>query len=163
MPLSADSVVVPPCLRIIDSWTATSYVESSCPSYSLFHQLPSLLYRIYGDWEESYNKVSRLLQALQSCCPGTVYNLSAVPYYDGHFMVHGCSQCDKVFWSYAPRIEAFKHCNPFVSVDGTHLYGKCSSVLLIVVAQDGNSNILSVAFAIVEFVQRNYGRSSLPI
>ncbi|XP_072076601.1 uncharacterized protein [Arachis hypogaea] len=47
-------------------------------------------------------------------------------------------------------IEAFKHCKPFISVDGMHLYGEYGGVLLITVAQDGNSNILHVAFAIVE-------------
>ncbi|XP_025678439.1 uncharacterized protein [Arachis hypogaea] len=46
--------------------------------------------------------------------------------------------------------EVFKHCKPFVSVDSTHLYGKYSGVLLIAVIQDGNNNILPIAFAIVE-------------
>ncbi|XP_057734883.1 uncharacterized protein LOC130950414 [Arachis stenosperma] len=87
--------------------------------------------RIYGDWKELYNKVPKLLQALQSCFPGTICDLRVKPYYDGHLM-------------------AFKHCKPFVSVDGTHLYGKYSGVLLIAVAQDGNNNILPIAFAIVE-------------
>ncbi|XP_016206183.1 uncharacterized protein LOC107646514 [Arachis ipaensis] len=87
--------------------------------------------RIYGDWEESYNKVPKLLQALQSCFPGTIRDLRVKPYYDGHFM-------------------AFKHCKPFLSVDSAHLYGKYGRVLFIVVAQDRNSNILPIAFAIVE-------------
>ncbi|XP_057740073.1 uncharacterized protein LOC130957220 [Arachis stenosperma] len=57
---------------------------------------------------------------------------------------------DKVFWSFPSCVEAFKHCKPFVSVDGTHLYGWYGGVLLIAVAQDGNSNILLIAFSIVE-------------
>ncbi|XP_025679527.1 uncharacterized protein LOC127745565 [Arachis duranensis] len=83
--------------------------------------------RIYGDWKEFYNKVLKLLQALQSCFPDTICDLRVKTYY-----------------------EAFKHYKPFVSVDGTHLYGKYGGVLLIAVAQDGNSNILPIAFAIVE-------------
>ncbi|XP_016200153.1 uncharacterized protein LOC107641163 [Arachis ipaensis] len=35
-------------------------------------------------------------------------------------------------------------------VDGTHLYGKYKGVLLVAVAQDGNQNIVPIAFAIVE-------------
>ncbi|XP_025665099.1 uncharacterized protein [Arachis hypogaea] len=105
--------------------------------------------QIYCGWEESYNKVPRLLQALQSYYPGTICEFRAVPYYDGHLMVHDCSMFDKVFWVFPAYVEAFKHCNPFVSIDGT-LYGKYCGVLLIAVAQDGNSNILHVAFAIVE-------------
>ncbi|XP_025702784.1 uncharacterized protein [Arachis hypogaea] len=65
----------------------------------------------------------------KSCCAGTICDLSDVPYYDGHVMVPNCSQFDKVFWSYPPCIEAFKHCNPFILVDGRHLYGKYGRML----------------------------------
>ncbi|XP_015949943.1 uncharacterized protein LOC107474820 [Arachis duranensis] len=61
---------------------------------------------IYGDWKESYNKVSKLLQALQSYFSGTICDLRVKPY---------------------------------------------GGVLLIAVAQDDNSNILPIAFVIVEF------------
>ncbi|XP_072084705.1 uncharacterized protein [Arachis hypogaea] len=36
-------------------------------------------------------------------------------------------------------------------MDGTHLYEKYEGMLLIVVAQDGNNNILPIAFSLVEF------------
>ncbi|RYQ92704.1 hypothetical protein Ahy_B09g098919 [Arachis hypogaea] len=68
--------------------------------------------------------------------------ISVVLYYDGHLMVRDCSIFDKVFWAFPAYVEAFKHCKWFVSVDGTHLYGKYGGVLLIVVTQD--------AFVIVE-------------
>ncbi|XP_016185451.1 uncharacterized protein LOC107627101 [Arachis ipaensis] len=106
--------------------------------------------QIYGDWEESYNKVSKLFQALQSYFPGTLCDVRVKPFYDGHLLVRDCSMFDKVFWSFPSCVEAFKHCKPFVSIDGTHLYGMYGGVLLIAVAQDGNSNILPIAFAIVE-------------
>ncbi|RYR58692.1 hypothetical protein Ahy_A05g024577 [Arachis hypogaea] len=35
-------------------------------------------------------------------------------------------------------------------VDGTHLYGKYKGALMVAVAQDGNQNIVPIAFAIVE-------------
>ncbi|XP_025653119.1 uncharacterized protein [Arachis hypogaea] len=105
---------------------------------------------IYGDWEESYNKVPKLLQALQSCFPGTICDLRVKPYYEGHLMLRDCCMFDKVFWTFPSCVEAFKHCKPFVSVDGTHLYGKYGGVLLIAVVQDGNNNILPISFAIVE-------------
>ncbi|XP_025674937.1 uncharacterized protein [Arachis hypogaea] len=41
-------------------------------------------------------------------------------------------------------------CKPLISIDSTHLYGKYGETLLMVRAQDGNANILSVAFAVVE-------------
>ncbi|RYR20519.1 hypothetical protein Ahy_B03g065688 [Arachis hypogaea] len=79
--------------------------------------------QIYGDWEESYNKVLKLLQALMF---------------------------DKVLWAFSSCVVAFKHCKSFVYVDGMHLYGNYGSVLRIAVAQDNNCNILPIAFAIVE-------------
>ncbi|XP_072074398.1 uncharacterized protein [Arachis hypogaea] len=36
------------------------------------------------------------------------------------------------------------------AVDGTHLYGKYKGCLLVAVSQDGNNNIVPIAFAIVE-------------
>ncbi|XP_015963931.1 uncharacterized protein LOC107487748 [Arachis duranensis] len=39
---------------------------------------------------------------------------------------------------------------PRSRVDGTHLYGKYKGALLVAVAQDGNQNIVPIAFAIVE-------------
>ncbi|XP_052110119.1 uncharacterized protein LOC127741500 [Arachis duranensis] len=106
--------------------------------------------RIYGDWEESYNKVPKLLQALLSYFPSTICNLRVKPYYDGHLMVRDRCMFDKVFWAFPSCVKAFNHCKPFVSVDGTHLYGRYSGLLLIAVEQDGNINILPIAFAIVE-------------
>ncbi|XP_016168251.1 uncharacterized protein LOC107610762 [Arachis ipaensis] len=52
--------------------------------------------------------------------------------------------------TFPPCIEAFRHCKPLVSIDGTHLYGKYGGRLLLAIAQDGNSNILPIAFALVE-------------
>ncbi|XP_052114442.1 uncharacterized protein LOC107480949 [Arachis duranensis] len=47
-------------------------------------------------------------------------------------------------------IWAFRHCKPVVQVDGTHLYGEYKGCLLVAVSQDGNNNIVPIAFAIVE-------------
>lgn len=55
-----------------------------------------------------------------------------------------------LFWTFLPCIEAFRHCKPLVSVDGTHLYCKYYDTLLVAIAQDGNSNIIPVAFALVK-------------
>ncbi|XP_015969874.1 uncharacterized protein LOC107493283 [Arachis duranensis] len=51
---------------------------------------------------------------------------------------------------FPPCIEAFRHSKPLLSIDGTHLYGKYGGTLLLAIAQDGNSNILPIAFALVE-------------
>ncbi|XP_016192819.1 uncharacterized protein LOC107633733 [Arachis ipaensis] len=64
--------------------------------------------------------------------------------------VQGVRVLHRVFWSFYPCIVAFRHCKPLVKVDGTHLYGKYKGALLVPVAQDGNQNIVPIAFAIVE-------------
>ncbi|XP_025648230.1 uncharacterized protein [Arachis hypogaea] len=121
------------------------------PSYrKVWMAKQKAIVRIYGDWEELYNKVLKLLQALQICFPGTICDLRVKPYYEGHLMVRDCCMFDKVFWAFPSCVEAFKHCKSFVFVDSMHLYVKYGGVLLIAVAQDGNSNILPIAFAIVE-------------
>ncbi|XP_016199309.1 uncharacterized protein LOC107640284 [Arachis ipaensis] len=56
----------------------------------------------------------------------------------------------RLFWIFSPCIEAFQQCKSLVSVNGTHLYGKYGGVLLVAIAQAGNSNIILVAFALVE-------------
>ncbi|XP_025678599.1 uncharacterized protein [Arachis hypogaea] len=87
------------------------------PSYGKFCTTKQkTIVQIYGDWEESYNKVPKLLQAVQSYYVGTICELRAVPYYDGNLLVRDCVVFNKVFW-------AFKHCKPFVSIDGTNTAG----------------------------------------
>ncbi|XP_016194998.1 uncharacterized protein LOC107635965 [Arachis ipaensis] len=56
----------------------------------------------------------------------------------------------RLFWTFPPCVEAFRHCKPLVSIDGTHLYGKYGGMLLLAIAQDENSNIMPIAFSLVE-------------
>jgi len=104
----------------------------------------------FRDWEESYNHLPRWLQALQESLLGTIVQ------YIGHpIVVDGVdddSTCilDRVFWAFKPCINDFNYCKPIVKVDGTFLTGKYHDTLLTTIAQDGNRNIFSLAFAIVE-------------
>ncbi|XP_020992737.1 uncharacterized protein LOC107481963 [Arachis duranensis] len=90
---------------------------------------------IYGDWDESYNELPRWVLGVQLTMPGTVAVLRTCPVRVG-------GQVDES--------QAFRNCKPLVSIDGTHLYGKYGGTLLVAIAQDRNSNILPVAFALVE-------------
>ena len=67
----------------------------------------------------------------------------------GNLIDHSCVMFHHLFWTFVPCIEAFKYCKPLITLDSMHLYGK-RGTLLMAIAQDGNSNILSIAFAIVE-------------
>ncbi|XP_016206290.1 uncharacterized protein LOC107646628 [Arachis ipaensis] len=69
---------------------------------------------IYGDWEESYAELPRLMLGIQATMPGTITVLKTSPVRIG---------------------------------GGVDRYG---GTLLLAIAQDGNSNILPIAFALVE-------------
>ncbi|RYQ90195.1 hypothetical protein Ahy_B09g096435 isoform A [Arachis hypogaea] len=82
--------------------------------------------------------------------PSAVFHFETMPAYQGDDLVTDIRVLHRVFWSYYPCIRAFRHCKPVVQVDGTHLYGKYKGCLLVAVSQDGNNNIVPIAFAIVE-------------
>ncbi|XP_052109693.1 uncharacterized protein LOC107466947 [Arachis duranensis] len=105
---------------------------------------------IYGDWDESYNDLPRWVLGVQLTMPGSVAVLKTSPVRVGGQVDESQAYFHRLFWTFPPCIEAFRHCKPLVSIDGTHLYGKYGGTLLIAIAQDGNSNILPVAFALVE-------------
>ncbi|RYR35785.1 hypothetical protein Ahy_A10g050894 isoform A [Arachis hypogaea] len=105
---------------------------------------------IYGDWDESYNDLPRWVSGVQLTMPGSVVVLKTSPVRVGGQVDESQAYFHRLFWTFPPCIEAFRHCKPLVSIDGTHLYGKYGGTLLIAIAQDGNSNILPVAFALVE-------------
>ncbi|RYR08881.1 hypothetical protein Ahy_B05g076746 isoform F [Arachis hypogaea] len=105
---------------------------------------------IYGDWDESYSEIPRWVLGVQLTMTGTVAVLRTSPVLVGGQVDESQAYFHRLFWTFPPCIEAFRHCKPLVSIDGTHLYGKYGGTLLIAIAQDGNSNILPVAFALVE-------------
>ncbi|RYR14818.1 hypothetical protein Ahy_B04g071520 isoform A [Arachis hypogaea] len=105
---------------------------------------------IYGDWDESYNELPRWVLGVQLTMPGTVAILRTSPVRVSGQVDESQAFFHRLFWTFPPLIEAFRHCKSLVSIDGTHLYGKYGGTLLIAIAQDGNSNILPVAFALVE-------------
>ena len=87
--------------------------------------------------------------------PGAIVQLSTQPYYSGNFIDRSCVMFHHLFRIFQPCIEAFKCYKPFISVNGTHLHSKYDGILLIVIIQDGNSNMLPIAFAMVKRETRN--------
>ncbi|XP_025703169.1 uncharacterized protein [Arachis hypogaea] len=82
--------------------------------------------------------------------PGTVTVLQTSPVQVVDQIDESTVYFYRLFWTFPPCVEAFQHCKPLVSIDGTHLYGKYGGILLLAIAQDGNSNILQIALALVE-------------
>ncbi|XP_025685656.1 uncharacterized protein [Arachis hypogaea] len=137
------------CVKVLQGAVESAYGYKV--SYKkVWHAKQKAIARIYGDWDDSYDQLRRYFNALQAFVPGTIVDLQMRPYYVGNTLDRDSVMFHQVFWSFPSCVEAFKHCKPLVSVDGTHLYGKYAGTLLMGIAQDGNNNILPVAFAIVE-------------
>ncbi|XP_057740306.1 uncharacterized protein LOC130957466 [Arachis stenosperma] len=98
-----------------------------------------------GIWE-----VKRWVLGVQLTIPGIIAVLWTTPVRVGGQVDESQVYFHRLFWTFLPCIEAFHHCKPLVSIDSTHLYGKYGRTLLDAITQDGNSNILPVAFALVE-------------
>ncbi|XP_025617091.1 uncharacterized protein [Arachis hypogaea] len=105
---------------------------------------------IYGDWDESYNELPRWVLGVQLTMPGTVAVLRTSPVQVWGQVDESQAYFHRLFWTFPLCIEAFHHCKLLVSIDGSHLYGKYGRTLLVAIAQDRNSNILPVAFDLVE-------------
>ena len=106
--------------------------------------------RVYGSWEGSYEELPKWLGEVCYFDRHARVEFKAVPAYHETELVPNTRIFKRVFWTFGPCRRAFRHCKPLVQVDGTHLYGQYKGTLLIAVAQDGNQNILPIAFAIVE-------------
>ncbi|XP_057761012.1 uncharacterized protein LOC130981430 [Arachis stenosperma] len=106
--------------------------------------------KIFGGWEASYKVLPIWFEAMCHKESSVVIHFETMLAYQGDDLVSDIRVLHRVFWSYYPYIRAFRHCKPVVKVDGTHLYGKYKGCLLVAVSQDGNNNIVSIAFAIVE-------------
>ena len=101
--------------------------------------------KIFGDWEESYQRLRKLLLAYLDQDSGTQYSYHTIPR-----PLEGTALLRYVYWAFAPCIIAFQYCRPVISNDGTHLYGKYKRVLMIVMTTDANQKVLPIAFAVVD-------------
>ncbi|KAL5180073.1 hypothetical protein HKD37_01G001268 [Glycine soja] len=104
----------------------------------------------YGDWEESYAKLSSWLTHMQNHSPGSYFQILHDDFIVGNRVSREHRQFHRVFWTFGQCKEAFKYCKPIIQVDGTPLYGKYRGTLLMATSQDGNGGVLPLAFAVVE-------------
>ena len=74
------------------------------------------LRQLFGDFSQSYTKLPLLFLALKQANPGCVVIWKT---FDNNMPNTEIFQ--RVFWSFKPSIEGFKHCHLVLSVDGTHL------------------------------------------
>ena len=105
---------------------------------------------LYGDWEEAYNRIPRLLGAIAHTNPGMVHVVE--PYGEKTRIKNGnrVRVFGRAFWAFEQCVSAFQHCRPVISIDGTFLTGQFKGTLLVAIASDANNRVLPLAFALVE-------------
>jgi len=104
---------------------------------------------LWGDWAESYGHVPRVLQAMAHFNPGVKW----FPYTTGLMQSpNGVLKhvLHRVFWCFPQCLLAFQRCRPVILVDGTFLTGKYQGTLMMAVSVDAESQIVPLAFAVVE-------------
>jgi hypothetical protein len=50
------------------------------------------------------------------------------------------------FWCFPQCVDAFRHCRPVFSIDGTFLLGKYQGTLLIAISVDANNKLVPLAY-----------------
>ncbi|KAH1261728.1 hypothetical protein GmHk_02G004531 [Glycine max] len=104
----------------------------------------------YGDWDESYAKLSSWLTHMQNYSPESYFQILHDDFIVGNTVSREHRKFHRVFWTFGQCKEAFKYCKPIIQVDDTHLYDKYRGTLLMATSQDGNCGVLPLAFAVVE-------------
>jgi hypothetical protein len=101
---------------------------------------------IYGDWEDEYEQLPVLFNAIKAVNPSMHYEY--IPRPDA--WKNGRQIFFRAFWCFPQCVEAFRHCCPVFSIDDTFLIGKYRGTLLIAISCDTNNKLVSLAFALVE-------------
>ena len=113
--------------------------------YKIWDAKQKTIANIHKNWEESYQKLQKLLLAYKDSNLGTQVSFRSI-----NEDIPGTIIFKYMFWAFAPSIAGFTHCRPVISIDGTHLYGKYRVKLLIAMATDANNEIFPLAFAVVD-------------
>ncbi|RVW77889.1 hypothetical protein CK203_054346 [Vitis vinifera] len=103
------------------------------------------LTNLFGDFYKSYVELPHFFIALEQANLGYVVISKT---FLG--IMENTEIFQRVFWTFQPSIEGFKHCRPILSIDGTHLYEKYKGTLMIAMGCDGNNQLFPLAFALTD-------------
>ena len=107
--------------------------------------------KAFGDWDESYQALPKWMNILKLTNPITKVSWKTIPLVG----IYGNIRFMRVFWTFGPCVEGFKHYRPIIQIGGTHLYGKYKGKLLVATSIYANGHIFPLAFAIVEEVSQD--------
>ena len=119
--------------------------EHKISYYKIWDTKQKAIANIHGNWEESYQKLQKLLLAYKDSDLGT-----QVSYQSINGDTPGTIILKHVLWAFASFIARFAHCRLLISIDGTHLCRKYKGKLLIAMDTDANNEIFPLAFVVVD-------------
>jgi hypothetical protein len=101
---------------------------------------------IYGDWEEGYEQLPAMFNAMKAANPDMHYDYISKPneWNDRRQIFFRAFRC------FPQCVEAFRYCRPVLSIDGTFLLGKYMGTLLLAISGDADNALVPLAFALVE-------------
>jgi len=100
---------------------------------------------MFGSWENSYNLLIPLLEAIQRKNPGTKYCVISTPIVD-----KTDRQFNQAAWAYGPCIAALPFLRPVISIDACFMSGRYQGRMIMACMYDAENQLLPLAFAIVE-------------
>jgi len=101
---------------------------------------------IYGDWEEGYEQLPAMFNAMKAANLGMHYEYIPKP----NEWRNGRQIFFRAFWCFPQCVLAFRHWRPVLSIDGTFLLGKYMGTLLVAIFCDADNALVPLAFALVE-------------
>ena len=132
-------------IKHLRSMIESKYKGHKPSYYKVWDAKQKTIRKMFGNWEESYRRLQKLLMAYidQDLTTQVFYYTTPTDEDDIVFLHY-------VFWSFGPCIDGFKYCKPVISIDGTHLYGKYQGKLLVAMATDANNKVFPLTFAVVD-------------
>ncbi|XP_078153598.1 uncharacterized protein LOC144548756 [Carex rostrata] len=100
---------------------------------------------LLGSWENSYNLLIPLFEAIKRTNPGSKYCVTSFPIENSpnrHFKAAA--------WAYGPCIAAIPFLRPVISIDACFMSGRYKGRLLMACGYDAENRLLPLAFGIVE-------------
>jgi hypothetical protein len=101
---------------------------------------------IYGSWEDAYERLPVMLNAMKVANLGMHYEYLPILSVE----LNDQQVFQRAFWCFAQCVEAFRHMRPVFSINGTFLTGKYQGTLLIAIGIDAEKSLVPLAFALVE-------------
>jgi hypothetical protein len=105
---------------------------------------------LWGDWRESYTKISRLLNVISHFNPGTRCIINNYSQWMSNEKGWYYPMLKRVFWYFSQCVADFAHCRHIISVDVTFLTEKYKGTLMVVVSMTVKNQLLPLTFALLK-------------